>query len=40
MPYHCEDCGNDDQERLFWGICTECGGEVVEDEEDEDDDTL
>ena len=29
--------GNDDQERLFWGICTECGGE---DEDDEDDDTL
>jgi hypothetical protein len=30
----CADCGNDDQDRLVFGVCLDCGGEVIcEDDE-------
>lgn len=32
----CEDCGNTDLKRMFMGVCTECGGSIVEREEDYD----
>jgi len=26
----CEDCGNDDYDKMCMGICAECGGEIVD----------
>jgi len=26
----CEDCGNDDIDKMCMGICAECGGEIVD----------
>jgi Zn finger protein HypA/HybF involved in hydrogenase expression len=30
----CEDCGNDDVQRMCMGICAVCGGEIIEVDED------
>lgn len=32
----CEDCGNDDVERMCMGICAICGGEIIETDDDDD----
>jgi len=31
--YICEDCNNDNHERLQLGVCIECGGNVIDKEE-------
>jgi hypothetical protein len=33
----CEDCGNTDLDMMFWDMCAMCGGEVVFEEEGEND---
>ena len=33
LKYECSDCG--EKKRLLWGICTVCGGDVIEGERED-----